>query len=244
MGMLLVPVVLLLVAVLMMVSVLGASCQALTSGGEVVYDEDTMQDYVDAQYARVYGASEAYEDHILLVFLVDEDHSQFDYYSWLGYDLDQQVRNAFSAPFRSTVQSTVHDPYTYSLTADLTDVVDAMAARVTALGLSSPFKCGEAHADVAPAFCNDSQMTLDETRVLAALQQFTAQTGISISLVVEDRADVFGTYYPVIPLIFSLLLFGSAIYLIVRAVRQRNRGDRDQDDGWNTYGTSSQSDGW
>ena len=71
MAMLMLPIILILVAFILIMSLFGSALGTLVSGGEVIYDENTYQDYANEMYYAEFGSSDAFEDNILLVFLVD-----------------------------------------------------------------------------------------------------------------------------------------------------------------------------
>ncbi len=238
MGLLMLPIVLILVVALMVFSVLGSfgtSLSTVASGGNLTYDENAFQDYADAQYAAAFGSSTAYEDNLLLVFLVeDEEYWDYAYIAWVGDHLDTQISDMFGneqTTFGITVASSIAESsYKYSLDSNLARVVENMERQITAKNLPSSFKasCKDAdHTQVDSRMINKTALPLTEQTVNDALISFTEETGISVVLVVDDIDDVFERTIPASD-IFTLILAGAilivAIVLIVRAFKKKKSG--------------------
>lgn len=173
-----------------------------TGGVTVVYndgyDEAAFQDYADSQYAAEFGDSSAYEDHLLLVVLVDPTEC-YDYYyiAWVGDHIATDINYLFGGNDTELGQAMENcinqSSYRYSLDANLAQVMETMTDEIRALGLESSFKCSEDHLQVRSHLTNHSELDLTEATVEDALDAFTDATGISTVIVVEDMDDVFGT---------------------------------------------------
>lgn len=169
------------------------------SGADVTYvqyDEEVFQDYADERYAEVFGSSADYEDNLLLVFLVDEDHYTYYYISWVGDHVVNDVSNLLgsnNALGRYMDNSINESNYKYSLDSDLAYVMEQLSDSVSALGLSSSFDCGSSYASPTARFINDSELSMTDSTVENAIAKFTAVSGIPTAIVVDDVSDVFGT---------------------------------------------------
>ena len=221
----------------MVTSTVGSAFSSLSTGGEIVYEEETFQDYADEQYAAEFQGSAAYEDHILIVVLTDEGHSDFAYIAWVGDHVATDVNNLFGSDYTELGQamsSSVNaSSYKYSLDSNLAQVVSLMEEEISALGLSSSFTCTEDHAYGTSHLTNKTDLPMTAETVNTALRQFTETTGISMVIVVEDAEDVFGrtiSFDTIITLIIAVALVVLAIWLIVRAVKRRREGDQGGDD--------------
>ncbi len=252
MGMLLAPIIILVLAVAVFFSSIGTAISAATQGGVVQYDEEKFQDFADAQYAAEFSGKGAYEDYVLLVMVTSEDYYDYVYIAWVGDHIDSKIHRLFDSQgtFGRAIHSNVNmDNYKYSLDSDLARVVEQMELEITDLGLFSSHKCEEDHSKADSHLTNLSNLQLTQDTVDDALKSFTESTGIPMVVVVEDAEDVFGRTMPVesiFALIFAAVLVGVAIYMIVRAVKNRkNKQDKDgdgnskddSDNSWDRKGT-------
>lgn len=237
MGMMLAPVFLILFAVALLLSTFGSVVDSFASvgrGGEIVYDEAAFQDYANAQYAAEFGDSAAYEDNILLVFLTAEDHYDYCYIAWVGDHIASDINRRFDSQgeFGRAVQANVNQSnYKYSLDADLSRVVEQMERAVVSLALPSSHRCEENRGATDSHLTNHTDMELTHETVNAALDSFTAATGIPMVVVVEDMEDVFGrtvSGQSLMLVVMALAFLAIAIYMIFRNIRNRPRkGDGD-----------------
>lgn len=229
------PVVMILVSVVVLFSILGSAVTDFAAGGSIQYDENTFQDYADAQYRTEFGTSTAYEDNLMIVFLVDEEeHYDFAYIAWVGDHIDNSINLMFGSEQTAlgrAIEANVNmRSYKYSLDSDLARVVDQMADEIEAKSLSSSFKCSEDHVQVTSHLTNKTDLSMTDSTVNDALTRFTEETGIPIVLVVEDAVDVFGKTYDsgtiLTLLIFSILLI-VGIVLLVKAWKRRKEGEQE-----------------
>ncbi len=249
MGLMMLPIVLILVAALMIFSVVGSFGSAVStvaSGGNLTYDENVFQDYADAQYAAEFGTSTAYEDHLLLVFLVeDEEYWDYAYIAWVGDHIDTSINDMFgndqTAYGRAITSSINAQSYKYSLDSNLARVVEAMEDQITAKNLPSSYKSScdhENHTQVASHLTNKTELPLTEQTVNDALTSFTEATGISVVLVVDDIDDVFERKIPasdIFTLIIATGIIVVAIVIIVRTLKKKKSGG----DGGNNGGNAN-----
>lgn len=239
-GFLMIPIILVLVVAIVIFSSVG-SCVSVGDG--YTYDEEAYQDFANAAYLDMFGGSTAYEDNILIVISMDEDNEGYYAIAWLGFDLTKSVRDLFGneyTTFGRTLLSHMPSDGTmkYSMTMGLADTVRAMIDPVTAASVD-PFDCSETHVQVASRIDNRTDLPISDATVNEALEDFTAQTGISICVVVEDAEDIFAHTYvdlfgwrvrPIV-LVLLVVLVAAIIVAIVLAVRKRGDGDGDGFDG-------------
>lgn len=246
MAMLVLPIIIILVAVILIMSLFGSALGTLVSGGEVIYDENAYQDYANEMYYAEFGSSDAFEDNILLVFLVDKDFYDYNFIAWVGDDIETKVNYMFgneqSELGRAIKSSAINSQsYKYSMGQGITQVAEHMQEKIVGLGLDSNFKCEEDRSKTDSHIKNYTDLQINSSTVDKALKEFTKETGIPIVVVVEYREEVFGkTISPtdILMIIIAIGLIILAIVLIVKAVKKRPKGDCD--DG--TYNRNDSSD--
>ena len=223
-GLFLLPILLIVFAVIMVFSSLASSFTILSDGGIVPYNEETFQDYANEQYLAEYGSS---EDGILLVFLTAENYYDFCYIGWVGNHVSTDVNYLFGgdgSPLGNEIHGAVPDNYKYALSSNLTNVTNRMATRASAV--NTGYICQEAQDGLKSHAVNRSALTLDVETINMALASFTEQTGIPMTIVVDEMEDVFGKEIP-FSVIFTLILAGGvvvvAIVLIVKTIRKRKK---------------------
>ncbi len=222
-------------------SFVGSSFSAITQGGVVSYNEETFEDYTDAQYAAEFGSSSAYEDNLLITFLVDEDYYSYYYIAWVGDHIATDINymlGSNNTELGRAMSSCINESnYKYSLDSNLAQVINTMSNHITALELESSFTCSEEHEQVTSHLTNHSSMSLTEATVNDALTGFTEATGIPVVIVVEDMEDVFGKSIPISAIITALLTVAVVILVIVLVVNAfRRRRNQDGDDAYNGNG--------
>ncbi|MBR6680423.1 MAG: hypothetical protein IKL59_04100 [Clostridia bacterium] len=233
MGLLLAPILLIILAGVMIFSVFGSAFNLATTGGEIAYDENVFQDYADSQYAAEFGATDDYEDNLLIVFAVEDDeYYDYAYIAWCGDHLDTRINEMFgsngsrlgTAVSASAINS---NSYKYSLDSGIASVVTRMQGHISALGLDSSFNCGTESVEYDSHLTNKTELDLTESTVNKALEDFTAATGIPIVVVVDDIDDIFPktvTAGDIFSLVIAVGLIIVAIVLIVKAVKKKNSG--------------------
>lgn len=231
MGVLLLPIVFILVGGILLVSTLGSVFTAMQQGGIVEYDEYAFQDYADSRYAEAFGASDTYEDHILLVVLIDpEGLSDYNYIAWVGDHIDYSISDLFgdnSSVLGRTMSSCINpSSYKYSLDSNLAQVVETMAGKIDALHLDDSFRCQEDHYAADSYLLNQTSLPLTESTVNTELEEFSTKTGISMVIVVDEMEDVFGrtmpsSYIGMIAICGIFVVVGVAI--LIRSLRKKSK---------------------
>jgi len=230
MGVLLLPIIFILVGGILLVTTVGSAFTAIQQGGIVEYDEYAFQDYADACYAEAFGTSDTYEDHILLVVLIDpEGMSDYNYIAWVGDHIDYSISDLFgdnSSVLGRTMSSCINpSSYKYSLDSNLGQVVETMTSKIEALRLEDSFLCREDHYVAESYLLNQTTLPLTETTVNTALEAFTEKTGISMVIVVDEMESVFGrtmpsSYIGTIAVCGIFVVVG--IVILVSSLRKKN----------------------
>lgn len=253
MGMMLAPVLILLIAFSLIVNVfgsIGSSISNVASGGQILYDEPTMEDYADKQYAIEFGNAVEYEDNILLVFLVDEKYDGYYTIAWVGYNVDERINNMFGneyTQFGREMKENIPSYFEHSLSRNLASVVDGMTDNIVNLGLDSSFiKDSGSPGGYNSHVTNHSSLQVSEETINRALRDFTDETDIPITIVIDDIDNVFDKTVSgndIATVVIALVISGFAIYLIVRAFKskgddgkgedkQKNEDDKNNSTSW------------
>lgn len=245
MGLIMGPIILIFLAVVLLFGNLSAAFADVAAGGSIRYSEEVFQDYADAQYRAEFGSSTAYEDNILIVLLTDEgEHTGYYCIAWVGDHINSNINMMFGdeyTVFGRAMNTYVNvASYKYSLDSNMAQVAEKMAFEIEALGLESSFKCDEEHAQVTSHLTNKTELPMTEDTVNQALKEFTDKTGIPMVIVVEEAEEVFGRTIlmrSVLWVIIGLAMIGFAIYLIVKAVKNKNRpqGGNQNNSQYNSY---------
>lgn len=235
-GALFTPIICMVLAIVMMIGVIGGGLTTLFRGGNVVYNENKMQDYASRQYATIYDPSSAtYEDNVLVVFLTNEDGQSYYCIGWVGDNLKSQISDLFGNEYTtlgSAMQSSINtSSYRYSLGSNLAQVTEKMETSVRNQNLDTVYRAQKAERHEAGKVYNrsNSDIQFNAETVDAALKNFTDSTDISMSIVVADAKDVFGKSLnsaAILALLLCIVLIVYAVVAIVRYVKRR-RGNTD-----------------
>lgn len=225
--MLLVPFMLVVFCLIFVFGIVSSSFSAISQGGTVQYDENTMQDYASAQYDAAFATSGAYEDGLLITFLVEEgDYYNYQYIAWTGHHIRENVRDMFGGDYTAlgqTIAAHINGAsYKYSLDINLSDMVDDLRQQITVMG-SDHYTCQEDRSALSSHLVNRTNISMSEETVCAALQRFTEETGIPLVLVVENSDAVLPVQYPVGAAIALVLFIAVAVLVVVLLVRRYNR---------------------
>ena len=230
-GLLFAPIILLLIGVMLIFSVLGSSISTVAKGGEFLYDETVMQDYANQQYAIEFSDSSAYEDNILLIFLADEERTGYYTIAWVGDNIATEINYMFGDEYTAygvEMLSSIPEYYKNSISKNLASVVDGMATRIVKLPLGSSFEKESDQSEMIEShLTNHSHLAINEETVNASLLDFTKETDIPMVIVVDEIDNVFDktiSASDIFVCLIALGLCGYAIYLVVRAVKERKKG--------------------
>lgn len=230
-GMLMAPFLILFIVVIMLFSVFGNAFTNVANGGQIIYNEPAFQDYANEQYAREFGGSSAYEDNILIVFLTNEQSDGYYSIAWVGDNIDTEINHMFGneyTDFGIQMLKEVPDYHKYSISQNLANVFDTLGYNIESMGLDSSFKYPEDHSRMTESHVNNLSkfLSVNNDTVNNALKEFTDKTDIPIVIVIDDMEDIIGktiTGSDVITVVFAIGLAGFAIYMIVKAVKQRKQ---------------------
>ncbi len=234
-GVLMLPIVLLLVAVIGFTTMFGSAFANVRNGGTVTYNEKEFQTYANQQYLAEFGANDStYEDNIMIVFLTNEERDGYYAIAWVGDNIDTSINKQFGneyTAFGRTMQANVDsDYYEFSISKNLAMVMDDMTDAVTGLGLESSFVEPSIGTKTESHLTNHSDLAINEETVENALKRFTEETDIPVVIVVDTMENVFGKTLSFSDIFTMLLFIGLAVVAIVMIVRGvKNRRTREQE---------------
>ena len=234
-GLIFAPVILVLFAAVMLMGVFGSAFGSATTGGQLYYDENAMQDYADAQYAQYFSGLDDYEDGLMIVFIIeDEEYHDYAYITWPGDHIDYEINEMFGASgtkFGNAVESSAINAqsYKYSLDSGLAAVMRKMESSVVALGLNDNFTCKRDYSDFDSRLINKTELSVTPDTVNSALVSFTEKTGIPVIVVIEDAEEVLPKNFDYVSVIIAGILIIVAIVIIVKAIKSRPK--KQEDDG-------------
>ena len=206
----------------------------------IEYDENAIQDYANNQYNVAFGASDSYEDNILLVILTeDEEFYDYAYIAWVGDHVDTRITDMFgneNTEFgRAVAAHLAVSSYKYNLDTNIAKAVGTMQSHVERLGLSSSFVCDESHTAQTLYLINNTEMQISEQAIKDAVVSFTDSTGIPMTVVVGDLEDVFGRSGGIASL-WPVLLVVLIIVLVIVSAAKKNKGGDPNGQGGNYNG--------
>ena len=220
MGMVMLPVILLILVLTIAFAYIGSTISALSSGDRIEYDEREFQDYANRRYMEEFGSSTAYEDNLLIVFLVDENYEEFNCIAFIGDNVDGRINNMFgdeTTEFgRAVISSVNRETYEYSISSNLASAVDIMTGEVKKLGLNSSFRAASDQTRmIEPHVTNHSELFVSEQTINASLSKFTAETDIPVVIVIDTMENVFGKSFTFADAVVIVFLIGAAVLLVV-----------------------------
>lgn len=227
-GILLAPIIIMGVALIFLIVNLYTAITALTQGGLVVYDNAKLEEYANTTYNSYFAEESIREDGLMVFVIVHEDNSELSYVTWAGDNIHSDINNLFASDgaFGKAVNDSVNvDSYKFSLSKDVSKVMEIMTTEVSNLNLESSFV--EDH-DLTKApksqLVNKSEITVNAQTVNTALEKFTKETGIPTAVVIADAEDVYGRTMPVGSIIISVITFvviGVCVFIIIRSIRRK-----------------------
>ena len=226
------PLIILLFAAMMLTSVFGSFFRVF-QGGEIGYNESEMQSFANVQYAKEFADSSAYEDNILIVFLVTEEYDGYNTIAWIGDNVSNEINMMFGdeyTEFGVQMLKNIPDYYEYSISKNLASVVDGMADKIELAGADSFENKSNQSNMIESHLTNLSNLAINSETVNAALLDFTERTDIPIVIVIEDIEEVFDRTISVgdiITVVLALGIGGFGIYMAIKAVKNYKSNKKD-----------------
>lgn len=232
---------------LMFVSMFGSAFHSISNGGRIEYDNREFQVYADAQYQAEFGQSSAYEDNLLITFLVNEEADGYYAIAWIGDNVAEPIKEMFGneyTAFGQAIRGSVNaEYYEFSLSSNLATAVRTLTDRITALNLKSSFISRSDQSNMTKShLTNNSHLSMNKSTVETALAEFTEATGIPVVIVVDEMEAVFGRSFSsgdIFTIIIMIAMVALAIYLIVKAFKSRKRSGGNPSGGNGNNNTNS-----
>jgi flagellar basal body-associated protein FliL len=235
-GILLLPIFIIIFALILAISSIVTLVSAISNGGIVQYSERAFGDYANSQYQTYFGDySETYEDNILLVFTTTENADGYYTIAWAGDNISNEINLAFgeNAAYGTSLKKNINTKdYKYALDKNLAMVVDDM--RKTAKQYESFSVPSEGERAPSKVVNGDATLDFNVKTVQDSLDKFTAETGISIVLIVDNEEDVFGKTFPVGTVVTGVISIGAitfAVIWMVKSMKNKKRESQDRRDG-------------
>lgn len=240
MGILLMPLLIIAFLGLFIALLLSSVISAFAQGGQIVYNEETFQDYTNGQYYTEF----ADENAIMIVMLTGEEHDGYYYIGWVGDNIQSDINLMFGNEYTELGQAMSRNVnqnnYKYSLSSNLSMVLEDMTDEIVALGLQSSFKRAPVEPQNKAVLRNYTDLGISADTVQPELDRFLEETGISVALVVEDAEDVFGKTMPWMEIILCVILLIFLLYIVysaIQSVRYRKKAEEKQRRGEDLSGS-------
>lgn len=207
--------------VMMSVLLIVASISSMFGGGSddpngsIIYDESTFQSFANSEYFTAFSQTDDYENNILLVYTVYEGYDGFECIAWVGDNVDYRINSMLTG---EAISRYISDYYEFQLSKGIAMSVDALADSISATGSSVDTKYSK--------LVNYSSLAMNKETVESSLVAFADKTGINISVVVVDGADVFGITESgddAVFLILGIVLLVIVVIVIVNSVKSRSK---------------------
>lgn len=159
------------------------------------YNEAALEQCAAQHYEQVFGKSEAYEDNLVLTFVVWPDNCDYSYITWVGdhvNDTTYDLLGGNESYLGQTLSREISESYEYSLCEDLEQTLALLAEQIRTCSPKGCYTCDEDHSGTGSVLINNSRVSLHENRLQSALDAFTEAMGIPIALVIEDAETLFG----------------------------------------------------
>lgn len=213
------------------------------------YSESDFQELAINKYIDIYGEN---ENCVLFVLMTSKDPENDGYWqiSITGDNLAGGITEMFggdTTTFGRAFDNALPKNYLNSLLPAYRSALETTANAITTnYTLTKRFYNGQVPTPVAPQYINNTEyINTNETLVKEALQTFTDETGITISIYVIDQDATFKRKANVISwvlIIIGVVLIIVGIVGIVTAIRKKNGSDGRSDSAPTTNGGSSSSD--
>lgn len=199
------------------------------------YNEERFREYASACYEEEFNVEEAHEDNLLIVILTQKGYNECYYISYVGNHVKDNVCNLFGnerSEFGKLMNFTFSSNYRNSLDTKIIEVMNVMIYQVKSNASTDSFTCDESHIKVESHITNKTNLEIDETKVNEALANFTEETEIPVTIVVDKDINVFRNGISNSTIILGFITFGLAglsVLFTIRAIKKKNYEYEDLD---------------
>ena len=235
------PIIILVIATAILIYNLVSLIGVLVNGGEIVYDQTVLDEYVSKAYNGAYETSSAKESGLAIIFFHNEDTNAVEYLVSPGSNISSYVTEIFGteSEFGKYLNENVHkDSYKETLASDLSSAIIHMADKVAELDLISNFVKNHDLSNMPVSHLVDNTaFALDASTVNSALNTFTEATGIPVVMVVDSAEAVFGRTIPttdILMVVLILVVIGLVTASMVKKIKAYKTMEND-------FGTQSEN---
>ena len=207
------PIVLIVLATAFLIYNLVSTISVLVNGGEIVYDEEVLKNYLSTNYSESFkGTGIEQKSGMVIFFLYNEDTKQMEFTVKAGDNIRSDVTAIFAtdSEFGTYLKNNVKsDNYEATLSKSLSGVMTHMAAKVKALDLTSNFSKNYDSSKLTDPSLKIKEgfgFTVKNDEIKASLDTFEAQTGIPVVIVLDTAVNAFGRTTPVTDILMIVLL--------------------------------------
>lgn len=197
-------------------------------GKGAIYDEEVLSEYAEEQYAAIFAESEAIEDHLLIVVLVEPDCKEYHAYARVGAHIAPELAALFNgedAVFYDAIDDNINaGSYENTLSADLVDTLSRMGREVNAVYDDRLYICEEEREN-RDALINRSELKLLE----GTLRRKIEKNAFSTVILVEDMRDVYGFHLPLKELLIAITTLLAAAGIVLLVIRLFGRSSVGED---------------
>ncbi len=222
-GIALFPILLCIFAALIFAVYLSPTIKMIKGDRPIQYNDQVASYYTETNYNDLYGTSSAPGDNIVIVFFANEDCDQFYCIPMTGDNIKADVASVFSgkeSAFGKAVLEKIDldKGYENTLDEDLIYIMGKTSEKISSLSIASPFKNTSDRTNLAESkVINKSNIILSDS-LDGALKDFTKETGITVTVIIDKAESVFGLQTPTSNILFLTAVSGVTIFFIVKAI--------------------------
>lgn len=229
------PIIILVLATVLLVYNLIGLIGVLVNGGEIVYEQETLDNYISSTYDGNFKKASAPKSGLVLMFFYNEDTDTIEYTVKAGSNVSTYASAVFGtdSKFGEYLKKNLKmENYKATVGDTLAGAIDQMAKEINSLKLMSNFvyqhdvtNMPKAEAYVKKgaeeAFSQDTA-----GKITAALERFYAATGIYAVVSLDTSVNAFGRTIPttdILMVVLILLVIGLCTFNLVKKIREYNR---------------------
>lgn len=229
MSVILMPIILSAVILGILIYNLVSTIIVLSNGGEVTYDEEVLNGYVE-QYAAGFKDSSYLKNTVVVLTVYDEDTEKLSFFVRGGSNVNSEAVNMFAA-FEGKVTGT--PDYKNAFTTGLIIAMEHMSAEYVKLDLRDSFiKNFDETKMPSPAVVvkEGFPYAIKADEIGMELLAFEAETEVPVVIIADTAANIFGRSTPVMDIIILVLLaavLALSIASLVKKIRTFKRLEND-----------------
>ena len=229
------PVIILVLAAVLLVYNLIGLIGTLVNGGNIVYEEEALNNYISTTYDGSFKSSSAKNSGVVLMFFYNEDTNTMEYTIKAGSNVSTYATAVFGtdSKFGAYLEKNLKmDNYKATFGDTLAAAIDQMAKEIKDLKLMSNFvyqhdisNMPKSEAIVKKG-ADDVFSKENADKITAALGRFQAETGLYMVMSLDTAVNAFGRTVPtndIFMVVLILLVVALCVVNIVKKVKEYNR---------------------